>query len=162
MGNMIMQEWSEKNWFNSFNSAKGLLYGDHYKSIVGRDFQPPIEASLDPIHACNLMCQHCNAHRYLVNDYEMKTRRMPDEHLVNLINFLAKWGVRGICFGGGGEPTLHSGLADALQVTKLSGMESSVATNGTVWDDKLILAMAQTCRWVGVSVDAATKETYEI
>ncbi len=157
-----MKEWSEKNWFNSFNSAKGLLYSDHYKAIIGREFLPPIEASIDPIHACNLMCQHCNAHRYLVDDYEMSSRRIPNDHLINLISFLAKWGVKAICYGGGGEPTLHSGLASILRLTKYNGMESSVATNGTVGADNLISAMGQTCRWVGVSVDAATKQTYEI
>ena len=157
-----MKEWSEKNWFNSFNSAKGLLYQDHYKAIIARDFFPPIEASIDPIHACNLRCQHCNSHRYLVDDYEMKSRRMPYEHLINLINFLAKWEVKACCFGGGGEPTLHTGLAMVLRTTKFNAMEASVATNGTVWSSELISAMAETCKWVGVSVDAATGKTYEI
>lgn len=157
-----MKEWSEKNWFNSFNSAKGLLYQDHYKHIVGKEFLPPIEASIDPIHVCNLYCEWCNASRYLDTDYKMKERRIPNDHLVSLINFLAKWGVKGVCFGGGGEPSLHSGLASILRLTKYNGMESGVATNGTVWDDRLISTMAQTCRWVGVSVDAATKETYQI
>lgn len=150
-----MKEWSKKSEFNSFNSWKGLLYADWYKAIVKGEFKPPVEASLDPIHACNLNCSHCNAHRYL--DKEMK---MPDEHLMQLVKFLGKWGVKAICFGGGGEATLHPFLAKAIRLTVELGMEASLATNGTVWSEELIDALCS-CRWVGVSVDAASVKIYE-
>ena len=101
-----MKEWSKKNEFNSFNSWKGLLYAPWYQSIA--DWKEhkisapiaPIEASLDPIHACNLQCEHCNAASYLLSDLKMKM--MPDEHLSNLVDFLGIWGVKAVCFGGGG------------------------------------------------------------
>jgi len=158
---MVMTlEWSKKNEFNSFNSWKGLLYADWYRDIVRGVFRPPIEASLDPIHQCNLLCEHCNAHGYLT-DRRLKNRRMPDDHLLKLINFLARWGVQAICFGGGGEPTLHSRLADAIQLTVSLNMEASVATNGISWDDSLLDALSL-CRWVGISMDAATPQTYVI
>ncbi len=166
-----MREWSKKNELNSFNSFKGLLYAPWYQSI--RDWKdgkrpaplPPVEASLDPIHSCNLMCDHCNAHRYLLEDNTIiakDLRRMPDEHLINLTKFLGKWGVKAVCYGGGGEPTLHTGLKDALYACKEAGMEASMATNGTNFNEPLIKAMAETCRWIGISVDAATRETYKV
>jgi MoaA/NifB/PqqE/SkfB family radical SAM enzyme len=155
-----LKEWSKKNEFNSFNSWKGLLYADWYKSVIQENFKPPIEASLDPIHQCNLLCEHCNAHRYLT-DLNLKERRMPDDHLINLIKFLGRWGVKAICFGGGGEPTLHTKLAEAIQLTTSLGMEASVATNGTLFDDHLLNSL-KLCRWVGISIDAATPETYRI
>jgi MoaA/NifB/PqqE/SkfB family radical SAM enzyme len=155
-----MQEWSKKNEFNSFNSWKGLLYADWYKAVIKGEFLPPVEASLDPIHQCNLLCEHCNAQRYLF-DPGLKERRMPDDHLMNLIQFLGKWGVKAVCFGGGGEPTLHTKLAEAIKLTTSLGMEASVATNGTLIDDHL-LNFLKLCRWVGISLDAATPETYLI
>ena len=155
-----MTEWISKNWMNSFNSVKGLLYGDWYKAILDKRFLPPIEASLDPIHQCNLLCEHCNAHRYLTNG-NLKYNRIPDQHLFNLVEFLGKWGVKAICFGGGGEPTLHSALPEAIELTRKVGMESSVATNGTLFTDRLIGSLTY-CKWVGISVDAATPETYKI
>ena len=154
-----MKEWSKQNEFNSFNSWKGLLYADWYKAVVRGNFQPPVEASLDPIHQCNLLCEHCNAHSYLT-DRKLKDRRMTDDHLINLVEFLGRWGVKAICFGGGGEPTLHTKLADAIQLTKSLGMEASVATNGTLLNDHLINALTL-CRWVGISMDAATPQTYK-
>lgn len=154
-----MQEWLKQNEFNPFNSWKGLLYADWYKSVIGGNFRPPIEASLDPIHQCNLLCEHCNAYAYLT-DKNLKQRRMPDDHLFNLIKFLGRWGVRAICFGGGGEPTLHTGLAEAIRLTVSLGMEASVATNGIIMTEDLLDALVR-CRWVGVSIDAATSATYK-
>ena len=155
-----MREWSKKNEFNSFNSWKGLLYTDWYKAVIRGEFLPPVEASLDPIHQCNLLCEHCNAHRYLV-DHTLKERRMPDDHLINLVQFLGRWGVKAICFGGGGEPTMHTKLAEAIKLTTSLGMEASVATNGTLFNDNLVNSL-KLCRWVGISLDAATPETYMI
>jgi MoaA/NifB/PqqE/SkfB family radical SAM enzyme len=87
---------------------------------------------------------------------------MTDEHLINLTKYLGKWGVHAVCYGGGGEPTMHSKLVDALYTCKESGMKASIATNGTLFTKDLIKAMSETCRWLGISVDAATSNTYKI
>ncbi len=148
-----MQEWIDRDKFNSFNSWKGLLYADWYKAITKGKFLPPIEASIDPIHSCNLNCQHCNAHRFMTGD------RMPDEHLLNLVRFLGSWGVKSACFAGGGEPTLHTALHDAIVEARISGMETAILTNGILFKDK-VLDIVQLCRWIGFSVDAARPETF--
>lgn len=160
-----MKEWSAKNKYCSFNSeAKGLTFFNQYEAIndwrLGKINKPlpPIEVSLDPIHACNLNCSWCNASRYL--DVGFKGSRMSDEHLIKLTRFLASWGVKAICWGGGGEPTLHSKLGEALELSHSLKIGNSIATNGTVFSDELIEIAVNTCRWIGVSIDAATKETY--
>jgi MoaA/NifB/PqqE/SkfB family radical SAM enzyme len=161
-----MKEWSKKNEFNSFNSWKGLLYAPWYQSTVDwKDHKikapiAPVEASLDPIHACNLQCEHCNAASYLLND--LKGRKMSDEHLINLVQFLGEWGVKAICFGGGGEPTMHPALEMAISETTRCGMQSSIATNGTLLSKNLMTTLALHCRWVGISVDSASKKTYKV
>jgi MoaA/NifB/PqqE/SkfB family radical SAM enzyme len=160
------KEW--KNKYNSFNSDKGLLYSPWYQRIKewkdnpDIELLPPVEASLDPIHTCNLLCNHCNAHKYLTNPPKDKMIRIPDDHLMKLVEELGVWGVKGCCFGGGGEPTMHTKLAEAMDYATEMGMQSSVATNGTLFTDKLISSMARNCRWVGVSVDSSTPETYTI
>jgi MoaA/NifB/PqqE/SkfB family radical SAM enzyme len=161
----LTNEWSEKNIYNSFNSfAKGLTYYEYYESInnwrLGKIKTPrsPVEVSLDPIHACNLKCSWCNASRYLKEGLE--NRRMSDEHLMKLITFLAKWGVRGTCWGGGGESLLHSKMQDGLELAYSLGLENSIATNGTLFNSNLINTAIKTCKWIGMSIDAATKETY--
>lgn len=162
---MNVQEWSDKNKYNSFNSEmKGLTYFEYYEAInnwkLGKIKAPksPVEVSLDPIHMCNAKCSWCNASRYLKTGLE--GRRMTDEHVMNLVKFLADWGVRGICWGGGGEPTMHTKLKDALELAYSLGIENSIATNGTLFTDELIETAVKTCKWVGLSIDAGTRETY--
>lgn len=153
-----MQEWSNKNKFSSFNSWKGLLYADWYKAIVNKSFLSPIEAAIAPIHTCNLKCRHCNSGLYM--NYGKKVDRMTDEHLIKLIDFLGWWGVKAVCFAGSGEPTLHTKLPEAIEKSHESGMCSSILTNGTLLSEKL-LETIPLCTWVGVSVDAATPETFK-
>ena len=159
-----MKEWSKGNRYNSFNSWKGLLYAPQYTQLAKGEIPVPIEASVDPIHACNLHCTHCNAGRYL-GEGEMRDtagERMSDDHLLDLVGFLSEWGVKAVCYGGGGEPTLHTGLAKAILLATARGMEVGIATNGTRLDTGgLSEIMGQFCRWVGVSVDAGTPETYK-
>ena len=151
-------EWQKQNQFNSFNSWKGLLYAPQYAQVAKGEIPIPIEASIDPIHACNLKCAHCNAARYMVGE----AVAMPEEHLLNLVEFLAGWGVKAVCYGGGGEPTLHKGLVNAIIMAAGKGMEVGIATNGTlIGMGEIVAAMGQICRWVGVSVDAATEGVYE-
>lgn len=159
-----MIEW--KNQFNSFNSWKGAFYFPYYQAI--KDWKDhkikaplaPIEASLDPIHGCNLQCDWCNASSYL--NKNLKNKMMTNTHLINLITFLGKWGVKAVCCGGGGSPCLHPFLAEAIEHIAKCGMQSSVATNGTLFTDKLIAVFAKNCRWIGISIDSATSKTYTI
>lgn len=164
-------EWSKENEFCSFNTRyKSLTYFDRYREInkwrLDKTYPlpPPIEISLDPIALCTLKCDHCNFGKYLENDIP---DRVGDEHLFNLLRFFSRWEVKNykiesICFGGGGSPTLHSKLWDALLFSHKLGIANSIATNALNFNDETALIVAKTCRWVGVSVDASNKETYKI
>lgn len=163
-------EWSNNNKYNSFNSYKGLVWFDsHYRPIAkwlrgeGNNLPPPIELSLDPGHLCNFKCGHCNAQRYLIlhpDQVPEDKRVMTKEHLTNLIDFCADWGVRGVCLGGGGEPLMNKAVWELPSYIASKGMKSSFATNGSLINEKIANEMMN-CRWVGVSVDSATKETFE-
>jgi len=157
-------EWSDK--FNSFNSEKGLAYIDHYKNIVawldGRaKLLPPVEVNLDPIAECNLSCTFCITQRYLKAHREEvgEMRRLPTEYMYHLADFLAKWGVRGLCISGGGEPTLHDGAWGLTSYAAQRGMQVAWFTNATNIKDKLAREFMK-CRWVALSVDAGDRETY--
>jgi len=153
-------EWSTDNKYNEFNSYKGLTYYREYQAIVDWMEQkgqllPPIECSLDPITLCNLNCYYCNSQRYL-DDY----RRMSREHMLRLIDFLAIWGVKGICFGGGGESLLNEDTWNLPSYVANRRIEPCIITNGTVMND-VILENMERCKWVAFSVDAATPTTFK-
>lgn len=164
------KEWDIGNKYSSFNSYKGLTYMDsHYKPIAkwwkgekGVKLPAPIELSLDPGHLCNFKCTHCNAQRYLImhpDEVPEDKKLMTREHLRKLIDFCSKWGVRGVCIGGGGEPLMNKNVWDLPSYIVSKGMKCSFATNGSLINEEIAEQMMN-CRWVGVSVDAGSKEIF--
>lgn len=155
-------EWSNRNKNNPFNSYKGLAYIENYRKIVdwlnGNNYlPPPVECNLDPIAKCNLKCYHCITQRYLFHHYEEvgKMTELPLGYMFNLVDFLARWGVKGLCISGGGEPTLHKDLHKLVRYAS-NVMEVAVVTNATYLMDELLH-----CRWVALSVDASNRDTYK-
>jgi MoaA/NifB/PqqE/SkfB family radical SAM enzyme len=157
-------EWSEQNKYNSFNSNKGLTYYEHYKKIIGwlegkNPLPAPIEASLDPMNACNNRCSYCNSQRYL-RENPTELRRWGRDYMEDLMIELAQWGVKAFCWGGGGESTLNIRLPEITHFGVNLGMECSIITNGVHLPDDLLDAL-MLCRWIGVSLDSAVPEVYQ-
>ena len=155
-------EWSDSNKYNSFNSMKGLTYYENYKKIVKwmdkkGDLPPPVEVSIDPVMACNLNCYYCNSQRYLKTE---SVKVMKKQYMRDLIRVLARWGVEGFCFGGGGESLLNPAVHTLPAYVASLGKQSAIVTNGTIMNFTLLKELCY-CRWVGFSVDASDAETYE-
>ena len=157
-------EWHRDDQFCSYNSWKCIFYEKWFRNIVDwyktPDIQllPPIEASIDaaPNGACNLRCKWCNAYKYL-----NKAPAISDKKFYELHQFLLDWGVKAFCEGGLGEPTLRKNLGEVLLLIKKFNRQSSIATNGTLFNDELMDIATSCCRWVGVSVDASNAKTFE-
>ena len=159
-------EWRDK--FNSFNSFKGLTYYENYKNIVDwmngdAELGPPIECNLDPYAACNLNCYFCITQRYLqTHPGEVGSMRvLPADYMYRLVDFLADWGVRGLCISGGGEPTLHKDVPGILWSARGRGLKTALFTNGTRMTADLVQALL-TCQFVTWSINAADAETFLI
>lgn len=151
-----MIEWLEDHKWNSFNSWKGLMYKLHYDAILAGKFLPPVEVSIDPVNDCQLNCFWCNG-----KDVRDRKVRMTREHLLELCDFFAEWGVKGVCFAGGGEPTLHEDLGEAFLRLHSLGIPVSIITNGLFLNDDQLKAIALYSRWIGISIDCAKPETYK-
>jgi MoaA/NifB/PqqE/SkfB family radical SAM enzyme len=151
-----MQEWV--NEYNSFNSAKGFLYKDWYDGIIKGEFKPPIEVNIDPVNNCNLFCKFCNA-KNIIN--RKKEEIMPTDHMLKTIQFLADWGVKAVCFAGGGESVLHPDLDKAFIKCTQVGLKSALISNGLFLNDDQLETIARHARWIGISVDAGKPQTYK-
>lgn len=154
----MTQEWSDDHPYNSFNSYKGLLYGRQFDGIVTGKFLSPIEVNIDPCNNCNIYCIWCNGKKIIDRSNKVM---MTTEHLLELIEFCADWGVKAICFAGGGEPTLHPDLAIAFERCYELGLESAIITNGLFMNDEQLERIAERARWIGVSVDSDCSNTYK-
>jgi MoaA/NifB/PqqE/SkfB family radical SAM enzyme len=149
-----MREWLSP--WNPFNSAKVLLWRQHLEGCAKEDYLPPVTVDLDPSNRCNYDCKFCNAYDMISNS----GKDMPEDHMLKLADFLKKWGVKSACIAGGGEPYMNKGMNALLKRMYMNGLQNGVITNGSLLTERDISTMAATCLWIGVSVDAATKETY--
>lgn len=159
-------EWTNKAKYNSFNSYKGLTYYENYKAIVkwleGKgNLPPPVECSLDTSHLCNFLCAHCNSQWFLRNNTIIPVDRklMSREHLLRLIDFLADFGTKGVCLGGGGEPLMNKANWGLAPYIVSRGMQVAMETNGSLVDETMAEEM-MVFRWVGFSIDAGDRETF--
>ena len=160
---MAINQWHSK--YSSFNGDKGMNYFEHYKKIMDwmnsktNYLPPPIEGAIDPFAECNLRCEFCVGQRYLrEHREEVSMRVLPTDYTLRLIDFMRRWGVRGVCFSGGGEPTLHPDFDKILDKAS-DGMEAAFASNVVRISEKLAESIMK-CRWVGMSIDAAQRSTY--
>jgi len=159
----MSKEWSNNKKWNPFNSYKLLSQVYRWREIKRGAVLPlPSLITVDPINMCNLKCEYCNAGYILQNNKEMLSRRI----LIDLSYFLKNWkssckfstGVESICVAGGGEPLLNPHVGEFINNCVDHGIEVGVVTNGTLIDR--FLEPLSRCTWVGVSVDAGSKETF--
>lgn len=149
-----MFEWKDK--YNPFNSDKILVWREWLEGCAKADFLPPITIDIDPSGRCNLNCIWCN-----FADYNKEcSKDIPTEHLLRIADFAAAWGVKSVHVLGGGEPLMNPGVKDLFLHLQQNGLQSSLITNGTLLTDELIDVILKTCRWVGISLDAGSSDTY--
>lgn len=152
----MIEEWVSP--YNSFNPIKILLWRQHLEGCAKGDYLPPISANLYLSNLCNHNCWHC------INwGWRQKSpASIPKGHTFKLIDFFKEWRIKSVCIGGG-ESTLHDELAPILYRLKESNIQIGIATNGgSHLTEEKLKAMAETCSWIGFSVDAGDAETHSM
>lgn len=158
------REWNPSKRWNPFNSYKLLSHVERWRRIKrGKAIPPPVLVTIDPTNACNLNCVWCNAEFVR----EKRKNSLSKKALFEIADFLPKWGqdqncweagVQAICIAGGGEPLLNPAISEFIDRVDANGIETGVVTNGTMIN-KFVDSLSQAV-WVGVSVDAATSDTF--
>ncbi|MBN2136638.1 MAG: radical SAM protein [Sedimentisphaerales bacterium] len=160
----VRREWNPSKRWNPFNSYKLLAQVERWKKIKrGRSIPPPVLITVDPTNVCNLNCVWCNA------EFVRKERRgsLSEKALTEIADFLPLWGagtgcgevgVQAICIAGGGEPLLDNATGGFIDRVVGHDIDVGVVTNGTMID-RFVDPLSEAV-WVGVSVDAATRQTY--
>jgi len=130
-----------------------------YLEALRLDLGTMISPRMAIVHVTN-RCQHS------CTDCEYSALHSPDaqeiegERLMTLIDEIADLGSVSILFSGGGEPTLHPMLGDALKKTSGRKLSCGLFTNGGIIDSKLADSIVENCAFVRFSIDAAHPETY--
>ena len=143
--------------YNPFNSAKTLIHVEYWKPIVETHTVPPPRfVSIDPCSFCDYACPFCNSSIEIHKKAPVKM--MSIEMVVQMMSILQTWKTRSVCIGGGGESLLNPNTSYIIGTAKDLGMNVGLVTNGTHIHNHI--EALKRMEWVGISMDAGTKETY--
>jgi MoaA/NifB/PqqE/SkfB family radical SAM enzyme len=122
----------------------------------------PIHVAVQVASGCNLDCYMCLEHvRPMELREERQLKSLPRELFDVLAEEVLPYSSR-LTFGIGGEPTLARHFQDFLQRGFELGQEIELITNATRFDqDGLAETIARCVAYLQISIDGATRETYE-
>lgn len=115
----------------------------------------PISIEIHPTNRCQLQCSFCKFSGMRFDEY------LPTPAFERLITSLTKMTprLRSVVFSGGGEPSLHPYLPEAIHRLTEAGVEVGVITNGVYMSEALKEAYLK-CTWVRFSLNFPSKSLY--
>jgi radical SAM protein with 4Fe4S-binding SPASM domain len=119
----------------------------------------PLTLEIDVTTQCNLRCIMC-----AFSDPHVSSRKREDISLENFSMIAAQVFpmCRYVVLQSGTEPLLHKDFCALLTMTKTHGVPTiGMTTNGLLFDEKKIEHVVAMMTNVTISIDAATKATYE-
>jgi len=140
-----------------FSSDKILKHVDRIHGWLEGENPPPITVELDMTNACNHRCPECTGW----SDASSKQCTLSLELAKNIIRQLSDVGVRGLIFTGGGEPLCSPHAKEALELAVGLGLDIGFITNGALIEPDIAATLLRSCRWVRISLDAATPSTFK-
>lgn len=132
---------------------KIFFHLERLQSFLRGETVYPISVEMDLSNCCNLKCSWCrfsDSHNPAIMPYSLAEK---------ILRELAEVGVKSIVYSGGGEPLLNPQFKEIADLGHSLGLDQGVYTNG-VNIDKFIETLNKKMKFVYVSLDAATRETF--
>ena len=157
-----------------YSPLKVFHHQDRLERIKRREPTAPAHVQIFISDLCNYRCSFCiyrwhgNISNQLfaevlpdgtVND---NPRRMiPYDKVIEILDDCVEMGVGAIQVTGGGEPFVHPQHCDIFEAILDRGLELAVVTNGSNLSERACDILTRPgCKWVRVSLDAGTADTY--
>ena len=140
------------------NSNKILFhYGKMIEDIAkGKEDFNPVAIEIHPTAMCNHRCIHCSYKERNENRATISDKVMND-----LINSIISMNIKAVYFSGGGEPTLYPGLPNYINKLYENGIESSIITNGSCFEQMGLISIADKLNYIAVSVPGISYSTFK-
>lgn len=116
----------------------------------------PLVVEFDTTEVCNLACPGC-----ISEDLVSNKTSFSNERLLEIANELYVAGVKAVILIGGGEPLAHPAVGKFISFLGKHDIHIGITTNG-VFIDKYIDIIAEYSNWTRISIDAATKDTFDM
>lgn len=140
------------------NPSKILFhYGKMLENISkGREDFTPIAIEVHPTAVCNHRCIHCSYKERNENRTSLSQVVMSQ-----LVDSIIKMNIRAVYFSGGGEPTLYPNLTDYIEKLYANGVECSIITNASCFDEVGLIPIANKLNYIAISVPAIDPDTFK-
>lgn len=140
------------------NSSKILFhYGKMLEEVSkGKEDFTPVAIEIHPTAVCNHRCIHCSYKERNENRSSLSQKVMKQ-----LIESIILMKIRAVYFSGGGEPTLYPGLADYIEKLYDNGVEVSLITNASCFEEAGMIPIAGKLNYIAISVPAVDEKTFE-
>jgi len=138
--------------YNRFFPYKILRYSDKLKDITDGKIPYPVVMHIYPTNFCNNDCSFC----IMKNEKDLHRSQLHRETLLKAVRAAKRVGVKLIHFSGGGEPTLHPNLIEAMKLARELGIKTAISTNGAIF----LKDLPKVANHIRVSVNAGRNETY--
>jgi MoaA/NifB/PqqE/SkfB family radical SAM enzyme len=141
---------------HQFSPDKIFAHKSRIKEWLRAGVSRPITFELDITNRCNNKCPACFGFSPALDDAQIKLGEIKD-----ILRQIRALGGKAVTFTGGGEPTVHPGIKQALSFARSCGLDVALITNGLRLDAELAAAVLTNCTWTRISLDAASSKIYK-
>lgn len=143
---------------NQFASTKILKHIERINLWEKQGISRPITYELDMTNICNCRCHFC------FGFYNQKNCQVSIslKQAKNILRQIKQFGGKAVTFTGGGDPLCNKDTIKAVEYAKKIGLDVGFITNGILLNKENIEVIVKNCVWIRVSLDAASKEVYQI
>ena len=139
-----------------FAPDKILAHKARIKEWLKGGLSRPITFELDITNRCNNNCPACFGFYPALNSSQLRLADIKD-----VLRQIRAAGGKAVTFTGGGEPTVHPEIKQALAFARSCGLDVALITNGLNMDRELAAEVLASCTWTRVSLDAASPEVFK-
>ena len=134
-----------------------LTFYREAREILEGKIPVPRMAIVYPTYVCNQSCLWCEYSHENGNVHTVMTRAQLRHTLESVVDL----GVESVEFCGGGEPSMHPGLADSINWLGENGVRVGLITNGSGLRANLRAALIRWGSYVRVGMDSGDALTFE-
>lgn len=132
----------------------GKILEDIYKGK--RDFYP-VAVEVHPTAVCNHRCIHCS-----YKERNESRVSYSEDTMEKLVDSIINMKIKAVYFSGGGEPTLYPDLVRYIKKMNAHGIEVSIITNGSYFENAGLISVANMLNYIAVSVPGIDMETFQL